>query len=340
MHHFLSSHFSTASPEGLLWRNSSSVGRFPLIPFRFPLTPLPAMSDHLPQVQCTLCGLLKDPSDIVDSCRCKQCNALRIRVYRKASQTEKDHFGKLNKSRSEEFYKEHFDKFKDALSTALTAAIKDVVTVSEETGFKGAGTYMDEEDLKEKYKAKPGRAETIMKNANKYYCDNAECQMYEDLGYTSTNMTGTKRDVTSTTEMEQESKIKGKKKAKVAKGDAADNEDKANKQKAEKELTEKQVISATAIKEALEGMAEQWLKTKEAIKESKQEEFMASMKIPEKWNDISEAIEMFVTDLGVSIEAKTGDFKDISKTSTDLKKRSKEFIKNVDEMLESAKKFG
>ena len=70
---------------------------------------------------------------------------------------------------------------------------------------------MDEADLKEKYKAKPGRAETIMKNANKYYCDNAECQMYEDLGYTSTNMTGTKRDVTSTTEMEQESKIKGKK---------------------------------------------------------------------------------------------------------------------------------
>ena len=167
------------------------------------------MSDHLPQVQCNLCGILKDPSDLVDKCRCKQCDNLRIRLYRTTSQTEKDHFAKLNKSRSEEFYKEHFDKFKDALSTALTTAIKDVVTVSEETGFEGAGTYMDEADLKEKYKAKPGRAETIMKNSNKYYCDNAECQMYEDLGYTSTNMTGTKRDVASTTEMEQESKIKG-----------------------------------------------------------------------------------------------------------------------------------
>jgi hypothetical protein len=88
-------------------------------------------------------------------------------------------------------------------------------------------------------------------------------------------------------------------------------------------LTEKQVISATAIKEALEGMAEQWLKTKEAIKESKQEEFMASMKIPEKWHDIAEAIDMFVSELDVSIEAKKGDFKDISKTSTDLKKRAK-----------------
>ena len=72
---------------------------------------------------------------------------------------------------------------------------------------------MDEADLKEKYKAKPGRADTIMKNATQYYCDNAECQMYEDLGYTSTNMTGTKRDVTSTTEMEQESTTKANKKS-------------------------------------------------------------------------------------------------------------------------------
>ena len=309
--------------------------------FRFPLTPLPAMSDHVADVMCTLCGLMKDPSDIVDTCRCKQCNALRIRLYRKASQTEKDHFGKLNKSKSEEFYKEHFDKFKADLSIALTTAIKDVVTVSEETGFKGAGTYMDETDLKEKYKNKPGRADTIMKNATQYYCENAECKMYEDLGYTTTNMTGTKREVTSTTDMEQESKTKPKKKAKVAKGDAAGKADKADKADVvEKALTEKQVISAAAIKDVLEGMADQWLKTKEAIKESKQEEFMASMKIPEKWHDIAEAIDMFVSELDVSIEAKKGDFKDISKTSADLKKKSKEFIKNVDEMLESAKKFG
>ena len=76
---------------------------------------------------------------------------------------------------------------------------------------------MDETDLEDIYKNKPGRADTIMKNANQYYCDNAECKMYEDLGYTSTNMTGTKRDVTSTTEMEQESKIKGKKKPRLRK---------------------------------------------------------------------------------------------------------------------------
>ena len=116
--------------------------------------------------------------------------------------------------------------------------------------------------------------------------------------------------------------------------------DNANKADVEKALTEKQVISAAAIKDVLEGMADQWLKTKEAIKESKQEEFMASMKIPEKWHDIAESIDMFVSELEVSIEAKKGDFKDISKTSADLKRKSKEFIKNVDEMIESAKKFG
>ena len=198
---------------------------------------------------------------------------------------------------------------------------------------------MDKEDMEEKYKNKPGRAETIMKNCEQYYCDQAECKMFKDLDYTTTDITGTKRDVTSTTDMEQESKIKPKKKAKVAKGNAADNTDKAVNVAVEKSLTEKQLTSATAIKESLEGMAEQWLKTKEAIKESKQEVFMASMKITEKWNDIAEAIDMFASELDVSIEEKKGDFKDISKKSKELKTQSKEFIKNVDEMIESANKF-
>ena len=194
---------------------------------------------------------------------------------------------------------------------------------------------MDKEDMEEKYKNKPGRAATIMKNCEQYYCDQAECTLFKDLDYTTTDIKGTKRDVTSTTEMEQEDKIKPKKKAKVA----TEKPEKKVKVAVEKTLTEKQVTSATAMKESLEGMAEQWLKTKEAIKESKQEEFMASMKIPEKWHDIAEAIDMFVSELDVSIEAKKGDFKDISKNSKELKTQSKEFIKNVDEMLESAKKF-
>ena len=264
------------------------------------------MASDAVTVTCTLCGLEQDANDIVDGCRCRQCNALRIRLYRKASQTEKSHFGKLNKPKSEEFYQNHLDKFKADLSIALTTAIKDVVTVSEETGFKGAGHYMDKEDLEEKYKNKPGRAATIMKNCDQYDCEQAECKFFKDLDYTTIDMTGTKRDVTSTTEMEQESKIKPKGKAKVAKGNAADNTDKAVKVSVEKNLTEKQLTSATAIKESLEGMAEQWLKTKEAIKESKQEVFMASMKIPEKWHDIAEAIDMFVSELDVSIEAKKG----------------------------------
>ena len=66
---------------------------------------------------------------------------------------------------------------------------------------------------------------------------------------------------------------------------------------------------------------------------------MASMKIPEKWQEIELAIDMCITDLAVSIETKKGDYKDISKTASDLKKQSKEFIKHVDEMVESAKKF-
>ena len=175
------------------------------------------MASDAVTVTCTLCGLEQDANDVVDGCRCKQCNALRVRLYRKASQTEKAHFAKLNKPTTEDFYRTNADKFKGDLSIALTTAIKDVVTVSEETGFKGAGHFMDKEDMEEKYKNKPGRAATIMKNCDQYYCENAECKMYKDLDYTSTDSTGTKRDVTSTTDMEQEEKRNLKRKPRLRK---------------------------------------------------------------------------------------------------------------------------
>ena len=143
------------------------------------------MSDNISSdavtVTCSLCGLEVDAGDIVDGCRCRQCNALRIRLYRKASQTEKSHFAKLNKPKTEEFYQNHHDKFKGDLAIALTTVIKDVVTVSEETGFKGAGHFMDKEDMEEKYKNKPGRADTIMKNCEQYYCDQANVRCSKTL---------------------------------------------------------------------------------------------------------------------------------------------------------------
>ena len=104
-------------------------------------------------------------------------------------------------------------------------------------------------------------------------------------------------------------------------------------------MTEKQVTSATAVKESLAAIPAQWLKTKEAITAGDQDAFMASMQIPEKWQEIEQEIDMCVSVLAVSIETKKGDYKDISKTASDLKKQSKEFVKNVDEMVESDKKF-
>ena len=104
-------------------------------------------------------------------------------------------------------------------------------------------------------------------------------------------------------------------------------------------MTEKQVASATAVKESLVTIPAQWLKTKEAITAGNQDAFTASMKIPAKWQEIEPEIDMCISDLAVSIETKKGDYKDIAKTASDLKKQSKEFINNVDEMVGSAKKF-
>ena len=41
-------------------------------------------------------------------------------------------------------------------------------------GFCGTGVFLDEEDLQEKYKNKPGRAQMIMSNAKTIVCQVAE----------------------------------------------------------------------------------------------------------------------------------------------------------------------
>ena len=154
MHHFLSSRVSIV-PEGFLWSNHVHCRKVSSDTF--------AMS----KIICKPCGLEKDESEAVDGCRCLLCNALRIRLYRKASNLEKEHFQKLLVPKREDSYQKNSDTINGDLSVALTAAIKEVVTESEESQFKGSGTFLDEEDLIEKYKNKPGRAAKIMKNVER-----------------------------------------------------------------------------------------------------------------------------------------------------------------------------
>ena len=87
--------------------------------------------------------------------------------------------------------------------------------VSSKVQMMGNGTFLDEEDLKEKYKSKPLRLAAIMKNTQTFFYTTSEPLLYEDMEYTSnrTDSAAAKRTL-ETVVTSKESKIKPPKKHK------------------------------------------------------------------------------------------------------------------------------
>ena len=100
------------------------------------------------------------------------------------------------------------------LAKLMTQELSELRTASSEVKLVGTGSFLDVEDLKEKYKAKPARLEAILKNARKIWDDVSECYLIEDMAYQSVTTAGESTTRTAKRTCETEEKVK---KAKVAK---------------------------------------------------------------------------------------------------------------------------
>ena len=161
--------------------------------------------------QCSCCGLHKE--GMVGS-RCLPCNPLRLRIIRaKADMTEGEtgSFDAMSSENSQAFFQYNAHLHKEELKTAMRVAIERQVASGTEVELVGNGDFLDEEDLKAKYAAKPGRADTIITNTKKIYCGAAEIYLYEDMHYKSKKReySSIQRKVTAT--MDQESSRKAAK---------------------------------------------------------------------------------------------------------------------------------
>ena len=110
-------------------------------------------------------------------------------------------------------------KAKDLYGEDLVAFLRQQYSATYEVSNKvqmmGNGTFLDEEDLKEKYKSKPLRLAAIMKNTQTFFYTTSEPLLYEDMEYTSnrTDSAAAKRTL-ETVVTSKESKIKPPKKHK------------------------------------------------------------------------------------------------------------------------------
>ena len=93
-----------------------------------------------------------------DSNRCKECNPLRMQIMRlKAeSATNKEFFEDMAPTDRLKFYQVNKGKLAAELKTVIKVHISQVSYQSRVMSLAGTGTFLDEHDLREKYKTKPG----------------------------------------------------------------------------------------------------------------------------------------------------------------------------------------
>ena len=118
---------------------------------------------------------------------CLECNALISRVNRltKADPSLSTGFNGLNKEDKVDWLARNSNTFGDALVKELQVCCSMVTENTAFGGFKGTGMWLDEEDLRDKYKNKINQAESIMENSRSFMHPHRKVTVYEDVDFTT-----------------------------------------------------------------------------------------------------------------------------------------------------------
>jgi len=168
--------------------------------------------------------------------RCNCCSAVANRICRLLANSSEEFKVKAaavqNSMTKEQFYELAKDKVGQDLEKLIvhTYSVTQVtVNIAE---MQGTGEFLDEEELKIKYKDRPLRLQAILKNAAKMYHPTWECDVYEDTVFKRETRDSVKRTEEETLEASTTERVKKIKRAKVApkpkNGDSDETDDKAN----------------------------------------------------------------------------------------------------------------
>ena len=176
-------------------------------------------------------------------------------------------FFKVTGSRLEAFYQEHAHLRGEDLRSKVEEVVLDWKTQTTRIEFNQDAEYMDEVDVREKYKNKPEVAENIILNGKRFFCPVKKLTMYADPKYTAKVQDAVEHGTTEKRkgqmalkedEMEQPSKkakAKAKAKGKGAEESTGGNEEpkmKANEKKKLSKKLEALVTKAALLKDSLD----------------------------------------------------------------------------------------
>ena len=300
----------------------------------------PAGSKVQPAVQrhCSLCNTDKLEAEMQEASRCFDCNPLRqklARLNKELHSTAGDLFSTPEERAT--FYLEHRGKLVADLKVVVVNSISQTQTRSRELQLVGTGTYLDEIDLKEKYKLKPGYAEKIMQRTFNFKHVLTDAKMYEDMEYQSKATQTTKRELKEEINMSQTEVPKRAKKAKTDK--ITDKENKApalgDGATADKPFTVAQNKQVAKIAEGYTGMIVAITEIDDTITEKALGEFMPKH-LQNKLATHKNKLEVEAAELAVCIEANTGDMKVVKAEFAAAKLTTKELSSRLESAVEEA----
>ena len=121
--------------------------------------------------------------------RCHCCGNARSNVTRILQKRDslEDDWKKLGKTVKADFMLKARGMTGTDMEMQMETTIKDECKQKIDRAFEGKGDWLDEVDVKEKFKAKPEQGDAVIKNAEQFYDTEREVILYRQNNYTSTD---------------------------------------------------------------------------------------------------------------------------------------------------------
>ena len=84
-----------------------------------------------------------------------------------------------------QFYKDCAMLRGDALDAKVVEAETQITTRTSKASFQGDGDWLDESEVRDKFKSRPEQADSIIKNAKHFYDPTRQVMLYEVVAYKS-----------------------------------------------------------------------------------------------------------------------------------------------------------
>ena len=194
---------------------------------------------------------------------------------------------------------------------------------TEENNVKltGNGSWMDEEDIREKYEKKPQRLAAILKNAARWTCPDGEVELIQDMSYKTAYEHNQLNKLKHERSMETKEILKKAKEPKVVTSveTVKKEEDAREKQNEPKPFTPPQLATLTKGKASIEKAVEDLIKSRD---EANTKDLMADMPkyMTPNVEQTLAAASVLVSELEVLLEALKGPYKPMCTRIVDSKK--------------------